>query len=77
VFVGLKVHVIRGDLNQVEVVGSCGVPDVDRVVQKWVWDTYHYDRSFSGETVTKVRVNSPIVQSPKTRFILARMARGL
>ena len=68
VFVSLKVRVSRGDLSQVDIVGSCGVPDVDHVVQKWVWDTYHYDRSFSGETVAKVRVNSPIVQSPQARL---------
>jgi hypothetical protein len=43
-FVSLKVHVARGDVIKVDLVASCGVPDVDQFVLKWVWNTYHYDK---------------------------------
>jgi hypothetical protein len=64
----LKLHVIRGDLSKVDIVESCGVPDVDQTVSNWVWKTYHYGRNFSGEKSAKVRVNGPIVRSPQARL---------
>ena len=67
VYVVLKVSVIRGDVTKVEVVESCGVPDVDRTVASWVWKTYHYKRDLSGVKSEKVRVNGPIARSPQVR----------
>lgn len=68
VFVRLKLTVIRGDLTKVEVVESCGVPDVDQTVSSWVWRTYHYRRDISGERSVKVRVNRPLVRSPQVHL---------
>jgi hypothetical protein len=67
-YVILKLNVIRGDVSKVDVVKSCGVPDVDRTVANWVWNTYHYGRSFSGEKSEKVRVNGPFLRSPQVRL---------
>lgn len=68
VYVLLKVTVIRGDLSKVEFTESCGVPDVDRTVSNWVWNTYHYRRDLSGVKSVKVRVNSPIIRSPQVHL---------
>jgi hypothetical protein len=68
VYVVLGVVVVRGDVTQVNVVGSCGVSDVDRTVANWVWKTYHYGQNFSGMTSEKVQVNSPIVRHPPLRL---------
>jgi hypothetical protein len=68
VYVTVKLHVVRGDVANVDLVNSCGVRDVDQLILKWVWNTYHYDRNFSGEKTAKVRVNSPIIQSPQPRL---------
>jgi hypothetical protein len=64
-FVSLKLQVARGDVIKVGLVASCGVPDVDQFVLKWVWNTYHYDKGFSGDRSIKVRVNSPIIRNPQ------------
>ncbi len=53
VYVLLKVTVIRGDLSKVEVTESCGVPDVDRTVSNWVWNTYHYRRDLLWREIGK------------------------
>jgi hypothetical protein len=67
-FVSLKLQVARGDVIKVDLVASCGVPDVDQFVLKWVWNTYHYERDYSGERSIKVRVNSPIIRNPQPRL---------
>jgi hypothetical protein len=67
-FVSLKLHIMKGDVTKVDPVSSCGVPDVDQFVLKWVWNTYHYDRKYSGERSIKVRVNSPIIRNPQPRL---------
>jgi hypothetical protein len=67
-FVSLKLQVAKGDVIKVDLVTSCGVPDVDQFVLKWVWNTYHYDKAFSGETTIKVRVNSPFIRNPQPRL---------
>ena len=68
VFVTVKLHVSRGDVTKVELLNGCGVPDVDQLVIKWVWNNYRYDRGFSGDRPEKVRVNSLIVHSPGPRL---------
>jgi hypothetical protein len=68
VMVSLKLQIAKGDVHKVELVGSCGVPDVDQFVLKWVWNTYRYDRSYSGERSIKVRVNSPIIRNPQPQL---------
>jgi hypothetical protein len=67
-FVSLKLQVAKGDVIKADLVASCGVPDVDQFVLKWVWNTYHYDKGFSGERSIKVRVNSPFVRNPQPRL---------
>ena len=67
-FVSLKLQVARGDVIKVDLVASCGVPDVDQFVLKWVWNTYHYERNYSGERSIKIRVNSPIIRNPQPRL---------
>ncbi|MBV8377709.1 MAG: hypothetical protein JO279_11980 [Verrucomicrobia bacterium] len=64
VYVMVKFHVVPGDVVKVDLVNGCGVPEVDQLVLKWAWNTYHYERNFSGLKMAKIRVNSPIVQSP-------------
>jgi hypothetical protein len=67
-FVSLKLQIAKGDVIKVALEASCGVPDVDRFVLKWVWNTYHYDKAFSGERSIKVRVYSPIIRNPQPRL---------
>jgi hypothetical protein len=68
VYVVLRAHVMRGDVVKVDPISSCGVSEVDQFALKWVWNTYHYNRNFSGEKTVKVRVNSPILRDPQARL---------
>jgi hypothetical protein len=66
--VTLRLNVIQGDVREVDVAKSCGVPDVDRTIGNWVWNTHHYGRNFSAEKFEEIRVNSPILESPQVRL---------
>jgi hypothetical protein len=65
VFVQARVHTQLGEVTKVDIVTSCGVPDVDQAVKKWLWNNYRLSDRSSGSTLEQICVSFPIVKNPQ------------